>query len=154
MTIAPIRSEPDRPAWRQTTFYPFALTARHARGDVLRVEPRTISIDTPRHGDVPVADVVATHDPESRQVTLLAVNRSETQTVSLQAILRDLPGLYIADHQMIGGVADELMLTNHADAPERVAPRQGRGATLDDQALTVALPPVSWSILRLVPRPA
>ena len=36
--IAPIRAEPGRPAWRQTTFYPFALTARHALGDVLRVE--------------------------------------------------------------------------------------------------------------------
>src|SRR5258707_11780227 len=39
--IGPIRAEPDRPAWAQTIFHPFALTARHAVGDVLRVETAT-----------------------------------------------------------------------------------------------------------------
>src|SRR5690606_10381617 len=34
-TIAPIRTEPDGPAWRQSTFHPFALTARNATGTVL-----------------------------------------------------------------------------------------------------------------------
>ena len=34
-TIATIRADPGTPAWRQTTFYPFSLTARHAQGDVL-----------------------------------------------------------------------------------------------------------------------
>ena len=29
--IAPIMTEPGGPAWRQTTFHPFALTARHGR---------------------------------------------------------------------------------------------------------------------------
>ena len=33
--IAPIRTEPGGPAWRQSIFDPFAATARHARGDVL-----------------------------------------------------------------------------------------------------------------------
>jgi alpha-N-arabinofuranosidase len=149
--IAPIRAESDRPAWRQTIFHPFALTARHARGDVLRVEPVTPTYDTPRHGDVPVADVVATHDPATGEVTVLAVNRSETEPVLLQAVVRALPGLHVADHQIIGGVADELLLTNHADAPERVGPRHGHGAAIDAGTLAVELPPVSWSILRLVP---
>src|SRR5690606_30121195 len=35
--IAPIMTEPGGPAWRQTTFHPFARTAEAARGDVLRV---------------------------------------------------------------------------------------------------------------------
>ena len=37
--IAPIRTEPGGPAWRQTTFHPFALTSEHGRGTVLRTEP-------------------------------------------------------------------------------------------------------------------
>ena len=37
--IAPIMTEPNGPAWRQTTFYPFSLTAAWAKGgDVL--EPK------------------------------------------------------------------------------------------------------------------
>jgi alpha-N-arabinofuranosidase len=152
--IAPIRSESDRPAWRQTIFHPFALTARHARGDVLRVEPQTPTYDTSRHGDVPIADVVATHDPETGEVTIFAVNRIETESVELKAAIRALPTMRIVEHQVIGGVADELLLTNHADAPERVTPREGRGSTIGDHTLSVPLPPVSWSMLRLAPIPA
>ncbi|MEO3857842.1 alpha-N-arabinofuranosidase [Acrocarpospora sp. B8E8] len=148
--IAPIRAEPDRPAWRQTTFYPFALTARHARGEVLRVEPITPAYDTAQHGDVPVADVVATHDAESGQVTIFAVNRSETETVLLDAALRALPGLRIVEHLVLGGVPGELLEGNSADAPERVAPRGGTGAAIDgSHLLTAPLPPASWTMLRL-----
>src|SRR6266568_1777948 len=34
--IAPIRTEPGGPAWRQTTFYPFAQAAKLALGTALR----------------------------------------------------------------------------------------------------------------------
>ncbi|GAA1022415.1 alpha-N-arabinofuranosidase [Acrocarpospora pleiomorpha] len=148
--IAPIRAEPDRPAWRQTIFYPFALTARHARGEVLRVEPITSTYDTARHGDVPVADVVATHDAENGYVTIFAVNRSETETVLLEAALRALPGMRIIEHLVLGGVPGELLHSNSADAPERVAPRAGNGAAIDgSHLLTAPLPPASWTMLRL-----
>jgi hypothetical protein len=43
--IAPIRTEPGGPAWRQTIFHPFALTSRLARGTVLRV-----ALDAPAYG--------------------------------------------------------------------------------------------------------
>lgn len=150
--IAPIRAESDRPAWRQTIFHPFALTARHARGDVLRVEPRTSTYDTARHGEVPVADVVATHDPETGGITILAVNRGETEPVALQAVLHGLPPMRIAEHLVLGGIHDELLLTNYADAPERVTPRAGKDSAINgSRELTAQLPPVSWTMLRLTP---
>jgi alpha-L-arabinofuranosidase len=149
--IAPIRAEPDRPAWRQTIFHPFALTARHARGNVLRVEPRTPTYDTASHGDVPVADVVATHDPETGQVTILAVNRSERESVTLTAHLRALPGLRIVEHLVLGGVHHELLDTNNAADPDRIQPRTSTDSTTADGELTAALPPVSWTMLRLAP---
>ena len=36
-TIAPIKTEPGGAAWRESTFYPFALTAEHARGRAVRL---------------------------------------------------------------------------------------------------------------------
>ena len=49
--IAPIMTEPGGAAWRQTIFYPFALTAAYARdGMVLRVEPESPTIETARYG--------------------------------------------------------------------------------------------------------
>jgi len=61
--IAPIRAEPDAPAWRQTTVYPFALTARHARGQVLRVNPYSPPLHSPTQGDVPSVDGRRHRDP-------------------------------------------------------------------------------------------
>jgi alpha-N-arabinofuranosidase len=151
--IAPIRTEPGRPAWRQTTFHPFSLTARHARGDVLRVEPVTSTYATARHGDAPVADVLATHDPATGEVAVFAVNRAESDPVVLRAAVRALPALRVVEHRVLGGVADELSLTNNAEAPDRVRPRAGAGASIDRDTLTVALPPVSWSMVRLAPVP-
>lgn len=40
---------------------------------------------------------------------------------------------------------------NGIETPERVAPRAGRDSTIDDHGLTAALPPVSWTMLRLAP---
>src|SRR3954452_16432692 len=60
--IAPIRAEPAGPAWRQTIFHPFALTARLARGEVLRTEVAAPTQRTGRFGEVPVIDAVATRD--------------------------------------------------------------------------------------------
>ena len=37
-TISVIRAEPTGAAWRQSTFYPFSLTAQQAKGEVLRIE--------------------------------------------------------------------------------------------------------------------
>ena len=36
--IAPIMTEPGGPAWRQTTFHPFAIAARLARGVALELK--------------------------------------------------------------------------------------------------------------------
>ena len=44
--IAPIRTEPGGPAWRQTIFHPFAITSRLAKGSVLRTELSAPTLET------------------------------------------------------------------------------------------------------------
>ena len=48
--IAPIMTEPGGPAWRQTTFFPFAVTSRLARGRALQVRLTSPAHDTSEHG--------------------------------------------------------------------------------------------------------
>jgi alpha-N-arabinofuranosidase len=148
--IGPIRSEPDRPAWAQTIFYPFALTARHARGDVLRVETVTDRYDTAEHGDVPLVDVVTTHDPESGEVTVFAMNRHTSESARFEIDLRAFGDLVVAEHLYIGG--DDLDAANTIDAPERITPTRAGGHSTDGRRLTASLPPVSWNMIRLVPQ--
>ena len=57
-TISMIRAEPGGPAWRQSIFHPFALTARHARGQVLQPQVAAPTRATTKHGESPVLDAV------------------------------------------------------------------------------------------------
>jgi alpha-N-arabinofuranosidase len=145
--IAPIMTEPGGPAWRQTIFHPFALTSRHARGDVLRIEPDSPRYETARYGDVPVLDAVATWDEEARAATVLAVNRDQEQPLTLEVDVRALPVDVVREALTLAD--DDRAARNSAEQPDRVVPRPNTTAQLTDGRLRVELPPVSWSVLRL-----
>src|SRR6202007_2843083 len=98
---APVRTEPGVAAWRQSTFHPFALTARYAVGDVLRVEPVTPVYQTARHGEVPVVDVVATRDRDSGAVSVFAVTRHLPEPVTLTLDVRGLSLTAVVDHRYL-----------------------------------------------------
>ncbi|GAA0413646.1 alpha-N-arabinofuranosidase [Microbispora corallina] len=144
--IAPIRTEPGGPSWRQTIFHPFALTAAHARGRVLRTEVAAPGFPTERFGEVPALTAAATHDDETGEVTVFAVNRGE-RPLPLDVDLRGLPGLAAARHV---AVADEdAGARNSQEAPDRVVPRAVDGAAVRDGRLSAVLPPVSFNVVRL-----
>jgi alpha-L-arabinofuranosidase len=147
--IAPIRTERGGPAWRQTIFHPFALTARHARGDVLRVEPAGPTVHTGTFGDVPALDVVATRDPESEAVSVFALNRHVTEPVAVTLDLRALGPVTVAGAECLAGGADPY-LVNDQENPDRVRPHPLEVAPPEGGRLTVELPPVSWTVIRLV----
>ncbi|MFC4560909.1 alpha-N-arabinofuranosidase [Nocardiopsis mangrovi] len=145
--IAPIMTEPGGPAWRQTIFHPFAITAAAAAGQVLRVEPDAPVHETARHGEVPVIDAVATHDPDNGQAAVFVVNRSTTEQVSLDIDLRGLEARGVADCRTLSD--DDAYAANTAEAPDRVVPRPNKDIRLQDGRLTAVLPPVSWTVIRL-----
>jgi len=148
-TISSIRAEPGGPAWRQTTFHPFAETARLARGRVLQAVVRAPTYETDAYGEVPVVDAVATHDEETGGLAVFAVNRSQTDPVELTLGLRAFPGLRVGE---AGVLADsDRLAANTADRPDRVRPREHPAAVIEEERLRVLLPPVSWNAVRLQP---
>jgi alpha-L-arabinofuranosidase len=149
--IAPIRTEPGGPAWRQTTFHPFATTSRLARGNVLSVHPQGPRYDTARYGDVPVLDAVATHDPDTGDVTLFVVNRDQHDPAELTVDLRAF-GRPLEPAEAWTLADDDRHAANTAAEPDRVTLRPTGGLVLDRTRLTVPLPALSWSAIRLRPR--
>jgi alpha-N-arabinofuranosidase len=149
--IAPIRSEPGGPAWRQTIFHPFAQTARLARGTTLRVEPTGPEYETRRYGSVPLVDATATYDEETGGLSLFAVHRGSDGPSLLDVDLRSLPSHVLDEHLVLAD--DDVRATNTVDAPDRVRLRLGSGAVVEDGRLRVPLPPVSWNALHLRPAP-
>jgi len=145
--IAPIRSEPAGPAWRQTIYHPFALTSKYGRGTVLRTEPSAPLYDTAWQGEVPVLDSVAVFDEESGAVTLFLVNRDQTTLLTLDVDVRGIPGLTVGHHTTLSDTDPDAV--NSADEPDRVVPRAQGKIAVDGGRLNVVLPPLSWNMVRL-----
>jgi alpha-N-arabinofuranosidase len=144
--IAPIRTINGGPAWRQSIFHPFALTARYARGTVLRTEPVGPSHDTARYGEVSSVDTAAVYDEETRGLVVFAVNRSGSD-IRLDIDLRGLPGLAGAEHlALIAGAEPDAV--NTAGDPDRVVPRAQERPPVDAGRSAVRLAPASWNLIR------
>ncbi|WP_386672524.1 arabinosylfuranosidase ArfA [Lysobacter korlensis] len=140
--IAPIMTEPGGPAWRQTTFFPFAAAASNARGTALRITVDTDHYETDVYGAVPVVDAVATID-EASNVALYLVNRSQDESVEVTAEIGRLNGTYSLIAQSLHD--DDIFAANTLANPERVAPRDNSTARIDGEHFSVTLPPVSWT---------
>lgn len=147
--IAPIRSEPNGPAWRQTIFHPFALSSAHAKGVVLDVSADSPMIETPEFGPVPQLWSTATWDEESGSLVVFAANRSLDDSLDLDLKLDAFADLEVVEHLMIS--EDDHSLTNDEQNPDRVKPREG-DAAVDGTRLRASLPAVSWHCIRLQAR--
>ncbi|HEX6359338.1 alpha-N-arabinofuranosidase [Actinophytocola sp.] len=145
--IAPIRSEPGGPAWRQTTFHPFALTSRHGRGIVLRVEPAGPTYETSWMGEVPVVDATAVHDEETGAVTVFAVNRDQHEPLALDVDVRSWANLTVGEHVAL--FDDDPQATNTVGQPDRVTPTRLSDVKAADGTVTAVLPALSWNMIRL-----
>lgn len=146
--IAPIRTEPGVPAWRQTIFYPFALTAAVAGHDLLTSELETTTKDSELFRDLPMTDSVVARDPETQDLRIFMLNRELSDETELQVDLKDLTSQYeVAEAVYLGG--KNLGLTNNQENPERVSPEVLESVTMDSGKLSVILPPATWAMLRL-----
>ena len=145
--IAPIMTEPGGAAWKQTTFFPFALTSRLAQGVALELKLDCPTYESQTHGTVGVVDAIATHDEESGETAVFLVNRSLEEAVEL-----------VVDVSLLGAVSlgsaeslydDDMHAANTLTDPERVGLRANDSARLADGELRITLPPVSWTAVTL-----
>jgi alpha-N-arabinofuranosidase len=145
--IAPIMTEPGGPAWRQTTFYPFAVTSRLAQGVTLELKLDCPTYSTGRYGEVPVVDAVATCDGESGETSVFLVNRSLDEEVTIDIDVRLLGAVALSHVESLWD--DDIHAANTLQDPERVGLRPNGTARLEDGTVTITLPPVSWTALTL-----
>jgi alpha-N-arabinofuranosidase len=145
--IAPIMTEPGGPAWRQTTFFPFALTSRLAAGATLDVRLTSDTYETGQYGVVNLVDAVATHDDASGSTSVFLVNRSQTEEATVTIDLAALDGVSVLDAQTLTDA--DIQARNTLDAPERVGLRPNESVVVGEHTITVTLPPVSWTALSL-----
>jgi alpha-N-arabinofuranosidase len=145
--IAPIMTEPGGPAWRQTTFFPFAITSRLAQGDALELKLDAPTYETAKYGEVSLVDAVATHDASTGRTAVFLVNRGQDESVALTVDLGSLGEVSVLETHTLAD--DDVYAKNTLAEPERVAPRPNDTVRVDGGELTVTLPPVSWTAIAL-----
>lgn len=139
--IAPIMTEPGGPAWRQTTFHPFATTARLAHGVALDLRIDAPAMPTQQHGEVPTVTAAATWLESTGALSLFLVNRSETAaTVTVRH-----PGCAVEISEGLEVRADSQGARHGRTAVESFAPRSLPQPDQTDSSFTVTLAPQSWT---------
>jgi alpha-N-arabinofuranosidase len=146
--IAPIMTEPGGPAWRQTIFFPFAITARLARGMVLRLAVESPSYETAEYGTAPLLDAVGTID-DTGSVGVFLVHRGLEAPLTVAIELGSLGSVRLRETTTLAD--HDPTAANTLQHQQRVAPTANLSAWIDDGVLTVDLPPVSWTALQLAP---
>ena len=145
--IAPIMTEPNGPAWRQTTFYPFSLTAAWAKGgDVLEPKIESTQYHTNRYGNVNSTNAVAVRGKDG-SVSVFVTNRSLDDGCDFEIKLPE--GFTPTELDVRTLHDDDMLATNTVNHQDRVVPHPNDTASIQDGMVTVTLPPVSWTAIHL-----
>lgn len=154
--IAPIMTEKDGGAWRQTIFHPFALASKYGRGIALQsvvegpcydAEFRT-DADAPPvlHRGIPYLHASFVHNTERSEVVIFAANRNLAEPMELEVRLGDFDAVSVIEQQTLHH--SDLKAVNSAER-EEVAPVAQQGAALENGTLKAVLLPASWNMLRI-----
>lgn len=143
--IAPIFTKTGGGSFRQTTFYPFKMMSKYARGAAL-----SPIIDCPKYDckdftDVPYLESIVTYDEENDEVALFAVNRSLDEKMLLDINLLGFEGYKAVSFEALEGF-DVLQENTFGD--ERVTMRSKELPVSDGKITTAELEPLSFSVIR------
>lgn len=149
--IAPIMTATGGPAWKQGIYYPLLHGSRYGRGEVVSLQVRSQTYPTATFGEVPCLDAVATRDPSTGDLTLFAINRHQSEPLSLSVRLLD-GGPYSLREHLVLTHADPLA-TNTREAPDTLRPHRAEGTKVCGDLISATLPALSWNVVRLAPEP-
>ena len=142
-------TEPGGRIWKQTTFHPIALLARHARGVTLDARVDSPTLVTDAHGAVTAIQPTVVYNAEAGELVIAVTNRGATPApVTVDALGFELGSVIEA----VSVIADDRgARTTAAEAADGV-PVTLDGVTVQGEAVAASLPPESWSLIRVAAR--
>lgn len=148
--IAPIRSEGNGPAWRQSIFWPFARMAELAKGQILRASVDSDRVDTKRFGDADLVDVSATWDEERGRAAFFLANRDLDDAAQVELVLRGLSASRVTRAEVLQvPEGANRFATNNPEVGEQVGLHPLDGVQVDGGLLTFSLPALSWAVIEI-----
>lgn len=142
--IAPIMTEKDGPAWRQTIFYPFMQVSNFGRGVVLTPITHSPTYETKDFEAVPYVETIAVLNEEQNELVIFAVNRSK-DAMNFSVNTTDFKIKRVIEYSEMTGF--DKKATNLANQ-EQVKPKFSDHYSLNEKNLVVQLEPLSWNMIR------
>lgn len=143
--IAPIMTETEGGAWKQTIYYPFLHASRYGRGTALRSVINSTKHDSKNHWDVTDVEAVAVYNEVKKEVTIFAVNRSVKEDARFEADIRCFEGYKVKEYLVLEN--DDMKVVN-SPAGERVSPCHKTDYTLEGGVFCTQMKRCSWNVIR------
>lgn len=141
--IAPIFTEKNGKAIKQTIFYPFKYFAKYGKGEALITILKTSTVKT-KHGDVNEIEAITILNKEKKEVTLFILNINLENKIEVDIDLNGFGELEGIEHIILDG--NELHLKNTFENPDAVKPRT---VEIDNKKINeITIPKCSFNILR------
>jgi alpha-N-arabinofuranosidase len=96
---------------------------------------------------VPLIDAVATHDEATGRTAIFLVNRSQTDEAAVTIDVDTLGEVRLVSAQTLSDA--DVNAKNTLEQPDRVALADNGSVTVSGGAVSVTLPPVSWTAIEL-----
>lgn len=143
--IAPIMTDKNGGAWKQSIYYPFLHASKYGRGIALQPEVTTTKHDTKNHTDVSDIEAVAVYNPDQEEVTIFAVNRNTDSDVEFTADLRGFENYDVLEYLAMEN--NDMKATNSLHS-QNVMPKVKKDYKVDKGIFTANMKKCSWNVIR------
>lgn len=144
--IAPIMTEKEGKAWKQTIFYPFKQVSDYGRGVALTPNIQVETYDSKDFKEVPYLESIAVLNEDEQELVIFAVNRSESEAINFEALTSEIDVTSVIEFSQMSGFG--IKDVNDKDH-ERVYPSESQAIDLSAGKVTAVLEPLSWNVIRL-----
>ncbi|KHD84139.1 alpha-N-arabinofuranosidase [Bacillus ginsengihumi] len=147
--IAPIMTEENGVAWKQTIYYPFMHASKYGRGIALNPIISSPKYDSKDFTDVSYLESTAVYNEEKEELTIFAVNRDLEEALQMECNIRNFDGYQLVEHIVL---ENENVKQTNAAKKANVAPHSNGNAVLENGIITAQIPKLSWNVIRLAKR--
>ncbi len=144
--IAPIMTDAEGDAWKQTIYYPFLHASKYGRGIALLPLVTTSKHDTLNHNDVTDIEAISVYNPEKEELAIFAVNRNLDCDITFEADLRSFDGYQMKEYLVMEN--DNLKQVN-GYLKENIIPKKKTEYEYQDGSFTTIMKRASWNVIVL-----
>lgn len=130
---------------KHPTYYPLMLVSQMASGNALDLLVQSPHYSTSRFGDMPVLDVSSSYDAATGKNAIFIVNRSQTESVTVDLNWQDRAPKSINSARQVAG--KDPKAANSFENPNNIVAVSVAAPALNGKSATMVVPPLSFTAL-------